>query len=87
MTFKFGDVLENGWTGEDNPGRKAIFLRKTKKFIHVMHFDGTLSEFYNDKDHRLVKIGSIIDQNKLDHLKNEMKIKKANWRKRHETEK
>lgn len=79
MTFKFGDVLENGWTSKNNPYSKCIFLRKTSKTIHIMSFDGKLGEFYNDNKHRLVKVGSIINDSEMERFKKEMKLKKKNY--------
>ncbi|HLR58892.1 MAG TPA: hypothetical protein VK094_00240 [Pseudogracilibacillus sp.] len=79
MNFKFGDILENGYTSEINPYRKSIFLRKTNKFIYVRGFDGTLSEFYNDGKHKLVKVGSVIDTDKMKVYTDEMKNNKDKW--------
>lgn len=80
MTFKFGDVLQNGCTSPENPYSKCIFLRKTKKFIHVMHFDGSLSDFYNDRYHGLSKVGSIINDDEMKRFKQEMKLKDKKYR-------
>lgn len=71
--MKFGDVLENGWAGEKNPYRKVIFLKKTAKTIFCRGFDGGSVEFYNDKDNRLVVVGSIIDTGEMNRYKKEMK--------------
>lgn len=75
MNFKFGDVLENGWSSKENPYHQCIFLRKSNRCIYVMDFDGKLSEFYNDKDNRLVKVGSVIDKNEMDNYKKDFKLK------------
>lgn len=79
MTFKFGDILENGWTGKDNPYSRCIFLRESSKSIHVMDFDGKSSEFYNDGKHRLVKVGSVIDEKEMKQFKDDAKLKKKKW--------
>lgn len=79
MTFKFGDVLVNGYQGEDNPYHKCIFLRKTKNYIYVRQFDGSLSKFYNDKKHKLTKVGSIIDSDEMDKHIEEMKRLHREW--------
>jgi len=78
MTFKFGDVLANGYQGEDNPYHKSIFLRKTKRHIHVREFDGRLSEF-DSNDHKLIKIDSIINHDKMNQYKEDMRRKKREW--------
>lgn len=80
MTFKFGDVLANGWTSPDNPYHKCIFLRKTKMFIHVRHFDGKLGEFYNDNKHKLTKVGSIINDHEMNQHKEETRRLKREWK-------
>lgn len=79
MRFKFGDVLANGWTSPDNPYHKCIFLRKTKKFIHVRDFDGSLGKFYNDGKHKLTKVGSVIDGDEMDNHIKEMRRLKREW--------
>lgn len=79
MGFKFGDVLQNGWTSEDNPYYESIFLRKTKQYIHVMEFDGTLGEYFNDNKHRLVKVGSIINDDEMNRFIEDMRRKKREW--------
>lgn len=78
MRFKFGDVLANGYQGEDNPYYKSIFLRRTKHRIHVMEFDGRLSDFYSN-DHKLTKVGSILNSDEMDFYKKEMRRKKREW--------
>ena len=80
MSFKFGDVIANGYMSEDNPYYKSIFLRKTKKFIHVMELDGRLSEYYNDKNNKLVKVGSVINESEMARFKEEMRMKKRDRR-------
>lgn len=80
MSFKFGDVLENGWASKENPYSKCIFLRKTSKFIHVMEFDGKLGNFYNDKENKLVRIGSIINDSEMARYKEELNLKKKKYR-------
>lgn len=79
MSFKFGDILVNDWTSPTNPYYKCIFLRKTKKYIHVRQFDGSLSEFYNDSEHKLTKVGSVIHDGIMnDHIE-EMRRLKREW--------
>lgn len=63
--FKFGDIIENGWTSEDNPLRKSIFVRHKKKTIEVTDGKGEFWEVYHDKENRNKKIGTIFENPEL----------------------
>jgi|GEM_PF-4414817 len=61
-TFKFGDIIENHYASEDNPRRKAIFIKKNSKGLLEMT-DGKGSFWFSAADNeKLVKIGSVIKE-------------------------
>ena len=63
--FKFGDIIENGWAGEKNPLRVAIFIKHKKDTILMTDGKGELWEQYHDKENRNVRIGSIYENPEL----------------------
>lgn len=63
--FKFGDIIENGWAGSNNPMRKAIFVRHKKGTIQVTDGKGEFWEIYHDSNNRNTKIGSIFENPEL----------------------
>lgn len=63
--FKFGDIIENGWTGPNNTMHKSIFVRHKSKTIEVTDGKGDFWEIYHDKDNRNVRIGSIFENPNL----------------------
>jgi len=68
QSFKFGDILENGWAGNANPSKRCIFIRlgyrrgrlNPGKYAIVCDMKGKQWEQGFDGDHKLVKIGSIL---------------------------
>ena len=59
MSFKFGDILENGWASEDNPTRFGIFVRKVSKGYELT--DGKGKFWIQGKsDHKLKVLGSVL---------------------------
>ena len=59
MTFKFGDILENGWAGDKNPRKRAIFVKMSGK--DLMMTDGNGNTWLNRGD-RMTKVDSITKQ-------------------------
>ena len=68
MTFKFGDVVENGWASEDNPTRTGVFVRKGSRegtmnagpYIRLTDMKGKFWESPIGPCHRLKVIGSVL---------------------------
>lgn len=66
--FKFGDIIENGWAGERNPHRIAMFIKHKKDTILMTSGadgKGEVWEQYHDKENRNKKIGSIFENPEL----------------------
>lgn len=63
--FKFGDIIENGWAGEKNPHRVAIFVRQKKNTIEMTNGKGEFWETYHEKDNKNTRIGSIYENREL----------------------
>lgn len=63
--FKFGDIIENGWAGEGNPYRVAIFVRHKKNTIEMTDGKGKFWETYHDKDNRNTRLGSVFENPEL----------------------
>lgn len=71
-SFKFGDVIENGWASDANPTKRGVFLRRGFRtgrmnpgpYIICLHDDGKTSETPSDPMSKLTKVGTIFD----DHL-------------------
>lgn len=57
--FKFGDIIENGWAGENNPTKIGIFIRHKKRTIEMTNGKGKFWEVYHDSDNKNKKIGTI----------------------------
>ncbi len=62
--FKFGDIIENGWAGDKNPHKVAMFIKHKKNTI-LMTGDGDVWEQYHDKENRNKRIGSIFENPEL----------------------
>lgn len=63
--FRFGDIIENGWAGKENPIRIGIFVRHKKNIIELTNGKGKFWEVYHDKDNRNARIGSIFENPEL----------------------
>ena len=60
MSFKFGDILINGWASEDNPSRYGIFVKKVSKGYELT--DGKGKFWVTSKDnHKLSVIGNSLN--------------------------
>lgn len=64
-TFKFGDLIENGYASEGNPERVMIFVRhgyrpgklNSGQFVELTDGKGSRATFSTDGEHRLRKVG------------------------------
>jgi len=65
IKFHFGDIIENGWAGEGNPYRKAIFIRHKKNTIELTDGKGEFWETYHESTHKNSRIGSIYENPEL----------------------
>lgn len=59
--FKFGDIIENGWAGYENPTRIGIFVRYRHRTIELTDGKGKFWEVYHLSDNKNKKIGTIYD--------------------------
>ena len=57
--IKFGDIVKNEWASNINPHRILMFVRSTKRSICCLSIKGEEVIFYNDKELKLTKIGSL----------------------------
>ena len=61
--LKFGDIVTNGWAGDDNPNRRGVFVKRKRDTIVLTNMKGKFWEPYNDDQAKLKKIGTIFDEN------------------------
>lgn len=69
MSMKFGDIVVNGWASENNPHRIGIFVRNKGKTIQLTDGKGHFWETYNDKESKLIVMGSMLLPDGSLHLK------------------
>lgn len=61
-SFKFGDIIENHYAGQDNPHRTGIFVKRTTKGHYEMT-DGKGKFWLSAKDNeKLVKVGNVLKE-------------------------
>lgn len=63
--FSFGDIIENGWAGKENPIRIGIFVRHKKRTIELTDGKGKFWEVYHEKDNKNKRIGNIFETPEL----------------------
>ncbi|WP_068672305.1 hypothetical protein [Oceanobacillus sp. Castelsardo] len=63
--FMFGDIIENGWAGENNPTKIGIFIRHKAKTIELTNGKGKFWEVFHDRDNRNKKIGTVFENPEL----------------------
>jgi len=63
--FRFGDLIENGYAGEENPHRVLIFVRhgyrpgrlNSGPYVELTDGKGKMMTFSTQGEHRLKKVG------------------------------
>lgn len=58
MSFKFGDVIVNGYASLDNPLRKGIFVKEMSSGLQMT--DGKGKFWINGRHDKLIKIENVI---------------------------
>lgn len=80
-SFKFGDIIENGYASENNPIRTGVFINygyrngrcNPGKYLNLTDMNGRFWEYGVDND-KLMKIGNILLQERQRTLEEVLEI-------------